>query len=139
MRYCSKRRRTARDQRRIALGAPRTQRLARWREAVYSLLAVAVRHKDVARRGHHSPGRHVEGHAWASGGACPQCGYENGLPPNRLLTLSEILNDSMEYNDVMLDLFLKSLFQLLENNAYAEELKTWREKDTQKSGSPPTR
>lgn len=47
-------------------------------------------------------------------GACPKCGYENGLEPYRLLTLSEMLaDDEGEYNDACVGLFLKSLFNLL--------------------------
>ena len=48
------------------------------------------------------------------GGCCPECNYENGVEPNRLLTLSEMMEDStMEYVDVRMDLFLKSLLTQL--------------------------
>ena len=46
-------------------------------------------------------------------GACPKCEYENGVEPYRLLTLKEIQESSTLYNDVRLDLFLKSLLTLL--------------------------
>lgn len=46
-------------------------------------------------------------------GACPQCEYENGMPPNRLLTLEEILEDEVEYDEVRLDLFLSSVFRVI--------------------------
>jgi len=46
-------------------------------------------------------------------GACPVCGYENGVPPNRLLTLSEMRESDVEYNDVRLDLFLEAYIGLL--------------------------
>jgi len=44
---------------------------------------------------------------------CPDCGYENNLEPYRLLTLSEMLNDEGEYDDIRMDLFLKSLLEFL--------------------------
>ena len=47
-------------------------------------------------------------------GACPRCGYENGVPPNRLLTLSEMRESDVEYNDVRLDLFLEAYIALLQ-------------------------
>jgi len=47
-------------------------------------------------------------------GACPQCEYENGVDPNRLLTLSEMLADEGEYSDARIGLFLKSLFKFLD-------------------------
>ncbi len=47
-------------------------------------------------------------------GACPQCEYENGMPPNRLLTLTEIMEtDESEYYDVRLDLFLTSVIRVI--------------------------
>ena len=48
-------------------------------------------------------------------GICPECRYENGLPPYRLLTIKEMLEDEQisEYNDVRMDLFLASLFRIL--------------------------
>ena len=46
-------------------------------------------------------------------GACPRCGYENDMPPNRLLTLSEMRESNVEYNNVRLDLFLKAYIRLL--------------------------
>lgn len=51
--------------------------------------------------------------ALVRGGACPTCGYENGLHPNRLLTLTEMLESDVEYTDVRMDLFLRSVFQLI--------------------------
>ncbi len=48
------------------------------------------------------------------GADCPACGYENGTEPYRLLTLSEMLEHKTEYNDVRLDLFLLSVFALLD-------------------------
>lgn len=47
---------------------------------------------------------------FAESGICPICNYENGLEPFRLLTIQEILADDTEYNDVRLDLFLRTLF-----------------------------
>ena len=47
-------------------------------------------------------------------GACPRCGYENGVPPNRLLTLSEMLESDVEYFDFRLDLFLAAYIALLQ-------------------------
>ena len=47
-------------------------------------------------------------------GACPDCWYENGTYPYRLLTLSEMLKHETEYNDVRFDLFLLSVFALLD-------------------------
>lgn len=42
--------------------------------------------------------------------ACPQCQYENGHTPFRLLTLRELLNVSgADYNDVSLGEFLRAL------------------------------
>lgn len=46
-------------------------------------------------------------------GSCPRCEYENGVPPNRLLTLSEMRESDVEYNDVRLDLFLEAYIKLL--------------------------
>lgn len=46
-------------------------------------------------------------------GGCPDCSYENGLPPYRLFTLSEMLEGDAIYDEVMMDLFLKSLFKFL--------------------------
>lgn len=46
-------------------------------------------------------------------GPCPNCGYENGAPPNHLLTLSEMIESDTEYNEVRLDLFLKAYIRLL--------------------------
>ena len=46
-------------------------------------------------------------------GACPRCEYENGMPPYRLLTLSEMRKDDVEYNEVRLDLFLEAYIRLL--------------------------
>lgn len=48
-----------------------------------------------------------------SDGACPDCSYENGLPPYHLLTLKEMLENEGEYDDVKMDLFLVSLFRVL--------------------------
>lgn len=50
-----------------------------------------------------------------SDGCCPDCGYENNLPPQRLLALQEMLEDEQtnEYNDVRMDLFLAALFRVL--------------------------
>ena len=47
-------------------------------------------------------------------GACPQCEYENNMPPNRLLTLSEMRKSNVEYYDVRLDLFLEAYIALLQ-------------------------
>jgi len=44
---------------------------------------------------------------------CPECGYENGLFPYRLLTIREIVEGDGVYNGVRLDLFLDSLFKIL--------------------------
>lgn len=55
-------------------------------------------------------------------GACPSCGYENGLPPYRLLTLSKMLNDEGVYTDAYLDLFLKSLLKFL---GYPDDQDEW--------------
>ena len=46
-------------------------------------------------------------------GACPECRYESGVSPYRLLTVKEMLEDELEYNDVRIDLFLASLFRIL--------------------------
>lgn len=46
-------------------------------------------------------------------GACPQCKYENNMPPNRLLTLSEMREGDVEYNEVRLGLFLEAYIKLL--------------------------
>lgn len=46
-------------------------------------------------------------------GDCPECDYENRLEPNRLLTLSEMVENNGRYNEVRMDLFLKSLFKFL--------------------------
>ena len=47
-------------------------------------------------------------------GACPECEYENGAPPYRLLTLGEMLRiTDIEYINVRMDLFLASLFKLM--------------------------
>jgi len=48
---------------------------------------------------------------------CPSCRYQIGIEPWRLLTVRELLSDKMSYIDydqVRFDLFLKSLFKLLE-------------------------
>jgi len=45
--------------------------------------------------------------------ACPKCGYENGAAPYRLLTIREMLDTDAEYNEVRLDLFLKSFMELM--------------------------
>jgi len=47
-------------------------------------------------------------------GACPACEYENGVPPNRLLTLSEMRESDVEYNEVRLGLFLEAYIKLLQ-------------------------
>jgi hypothetical protein len=47
-------------------------------------------------------------------GACPQCKYENNMPPNRLLTLSEMRKDDVEYYEVRLGLFLEAYIALLQ-------------------------
>jgi len=50
-------------------------------------------------------------------GSCPACTYENGVEPYRLLTIREMLGTEFgdtQYIDVRFDLFLKSLFELLE-------------------------
>jgi hypothetical protein len=50
-------------------------------------------------------------------GSCPNCEYENGAEPYRLLTIEELIGtefEDTEYHDVRFDLFLKSLFKLLE-------------------------
>ncbi len=44
---------------------------------------------------------------------CPACGYSNGAPPFRLLTLSEMFTDGDTYAGVRMDLLLKSLFEFL--------------------------
>lgn len=45
---------------------------------------------------------------------CPSCGYENNLPPYRLLTLKEMLeNRDGEYDGVRMDAFLAALFRVL--------------------------
>ena len=46
-------------------------------------------------------------------GACPQCRYENGMEPYRLLTLAEAMEDDVEYIDVRLDVFLRSVFWVM--------------------------
>lgn len=51
-------------------------------------------------------------------GCCPQCNYENGVEPNRLLTLSEMLQYEVVYVDVRMDLFLPSLFTDLARKAH---------------------
>lgn len=50
-----------------------------------------------------------------SDGVCPNCRYENNLPPLRLLTIKEMLEDDEqgEYDGVRMDLFLASLFRVL--------------------------
>lgn len=55
-------------------------------------------------------------------GGCPDCSYENGLEPYRLLTLAEMLNDAGEYADIRMDLFLKSLFKFL---GYPDNQEEW--------------
>jgi len=46
-------------------------------------------------------------------GTCPECSYENGAPPYRLLTLSEMLRiTDVEYADIRMDLFLASLLRV---------------------------
>jgi len=45
--------------------------------------------------------------------ACPNCGYENGAPSYRLLTIREMLDTEAEYKNVRLDLFLKSFMDLM--------------------------
>jgi len=58
-------------------------------------------------------------------GACPKCRYENGLPPFRLLTVQEILEDNNEtWNDVSLGAFVRSL---LGANTTKRELDHWPE------------
>ena len=47
-------------------------------------------------------------------GACPDCGYENGRPPWRLLTIREMLTDSGEYDDVRMDRFLQAILAVME-------------------------
>lgn len=45
---------------------------------------------------------------------CPKCQYENGSEPYRLLTIKEMLkNTEPEYNDVRMDLFLKSVIKMI--------------------------
>ena len=48
-------------------------------------------------------------------GGCPDCGYENNIPPMRLLTLGEMMKDNEEYQNVRMDLFLQSLAEVLQD------------------------
>ena len=49
-----------------------------------------------------------------SDGACHHCSYENNLPPYRLLTIKEMLeNRDGEYDGVRMDAFLAALFRVL--------------------------
>jgi len=46
------------------------------------------------------------------GKPCPDCGWENNLPPYRLLNLRELLHDSEGvYNDIRMDKFLRAVLQ----------------------------
>lgn len=54
--------------------------------------------------------------------ACPNCGYENNLEPYRLLTLSEMLDEKEYYDEVLMGLFLKSLFKFL---GYPDDKSMW--------------
>jgi hypothetical protein len=50
--------------------------------------------------------------AGMAGKPCPHCGWENNLPPYRLLNLRELLNDSEGvYNDIRMDKFLRAVLQ----------------------------
>lgn len=47
-------------------------------------------------------------------GACPSCGYENnGWDGERLFTLQEMLGKPVEYHDVRLDKFLRSILEVI--------------------------
>lgn len=59
-------------------------------------------------------------------GDCPNCGQENNLEPNRLLTLSEMLEDDEEYGRVRMDLFLKALFKWL---SYPDGKSEWAKEE----------
>lgn len=52
-------------------------------------------------------------------GRCPNCKYEHGRYPHRLVTLAEMLEEGerfydLRYDQVQFDMFLKSLFKLIE-------------------------
>ncbi len=44
-------------------------------------------------------------------GQCPECGYENGADPNRLLTIDEIEASEGEFNNVLLGPFLHAFLE----------------------------
>jgi hypothetical protein len=48
-------------------------------------------------------------------GECPKCRYENGLSPYRLLTVAEMREGEVVYDDVRLDLFLASYDRFLKD------------------------
>lgn len=45
-------------------------------------------------------------------GECPNCSYESSF--SRLLTIKEMLKTKLEYNDVRMDLFLRSFIESFE-------------------------
>lgn len=60
-------------------------------------------------------------------GACPSCGWENGVPPYRLLTIGEWIENKNDTGCLNPDLsrFLTSLFQLIKRKTlidFLEEL-----------------
>lgn len=62
-------------------------------------------------------------HELSEDNTCPQCGYENGVPPYRLFTLKEMLDREEEYNDVRMDRFLASVFFLLSKKEEGTNMK----------------
>lgn len=51
----------------------------------------------------------------AKDGECPECAYENGIEPYRLLTIEELAKDeSDKFNDVALGKFLKTILILVQ-------------------------
>ena len=46
-------------------------------------------------------------------GECPECGCENWKDPHRLLTLQEMLESDIEYNNVKFNLFLATLLRMV--------------------------
>lgn len=60
-------------------------------------------------------------------GDCPECGYENGIDPYRLLTLTELLQDSWtDFNDVRMGEFLTAIL-----NHFGVELPKERNEDAE--------
>lgn len=45
-------------------------------------------------------------------GQCPKCGYENGNPPGRLLTINELLLSNSSFDEVVLGPFLRKICEL---------------------------